>query len=726
MTDSFKFQFLITAREELSRITSRAAEGLDKLEKKYEKLRRVSDTMGDIGKTSMVAGAAIAAVDGAAIRAFSDLESSTARLENALGTVHGMNPELGKLKAQIVDLGNKLPGSSKDFTDLAESMLSLGMPATTLTGGALKAASALQVMFNQNPAETGKQFVQMANSMGIAGKDATAFADTIQRLKYASGLDLPEIATAIPYMGAGLKQLGLQGLDTSKQIMTVMGALKKEGVEGSMIGTGFQEFFTRMAMVNPKERFATNGLRGDSFKKLESAGIHLQFFDGKGQFKGIYQAIGEMEKLKTLPQNLRLEVLQQLFGETASKMANVDLSKIKVMGERMLEQENIQKRLDRITATLAGRWDAVKGTAVNLAATMGERLAPSAGFVLDKINGLFSALQRFAAANPRLASAIMVVVTALASLALVGGGGVFAIAKAIQTWMAFQKALLLISTFSKGSFIPGLLKMGGGIKTFAMAVWSSVPAIWAQTAALLANPFTWVVVGIVALVAAVILLWKNWDKVTAWFKSTWSWFQGLWAKVPGWIKWLFPMIQIPMLIIQNWSKIRSFFEQLWAFITGFVGKFWNAGKNIVKSIVDGILSMAGRAVDAIKTVVTKIRRFLPFSPAKEGPLSDIHKIRFWETIADSMSPTSVLKKMASISGTIAGFGPKVASGAMAAGMAFGGALGGGCPIQLTIQVDARGAAPGVEQNIKKAIMDALPEIKRGLERLQSSDQRRRF
>ena len=68
----------------------------------------------------------------------------------------------------------------------------------------------------------------------------------------------------------------------------------------------------------------------------------------------------------------------------------------------------------------------------------------------------------------------------------------------------------------------------GGIAILAGALYSALmPAIvsatasaWAFTYALLANPMTWVVVGIMAAVYAIVSLYKNWDKITMFFKST--------------------------------------------------------------------------------------------------------------------------------------------------------------------------------------------------------------
>lgn len=71
-------------------------------------------------------------------------------------------------------------------------------------------------------------------------------------------------------------------------------------------------------------------------------------------------------------------------------------------------------------------------------------------------------------------------------------------------------------------------------------------------------------------------------------------------------------------------------------VTNMAKNFFNAGKNIVTSIADGITGAIGKVTDAIGNVAGKIRNFLPFSPAKEGPLTDIDKLNFDGPIEDSL------------------------------------------------------------------------------------------
>ncbi|MFI7677868.1 hypothetical protein [Actinophytocola sp. NPDC049390] len=86
-----------------------------------------------------------------------------------------------------------------------------------------------------------------------------------------------------------------------------------------------------------------------------------------------------------------------------------------------------------------------------------------------------------------------------------------------------------------GFLVPALKTMWTTLTT------SVIPSIWAFTSALLANPITWVVLGIAALIAIIVLLVKHWDtvkevvgNVIGWIRDRWnglmSWFGG----IPDW------------------------------------------------------------------------------------------------------------------------------------------------------------------------------------------------
>ena len=58
-------------------------------------------------------------------------------------------------------------------------------------------------------------------------------------------------------------------------------------------------------------------------------------------------------------------------------------------------------------------------------------------------------------------------------------------------------------------------------------------------------------------------------------------------------------------------------------VTGAVTWFFESGKRVVSTFANGISSAFTKAVDAVKGGLQKVRNLLPFSDAKEGPLSTL-------------------------------------------------------------------------------------------------------
>ncbi|MFC4389147.1 hypothetical protein ACFOZ1_15300 [Gracilibacillus marinus] len=84
------------------------------------------------------------------------------------------------------------------------------------------------------------------------------------------------------------------------------------------------------------------------------------------------------------------------------------------------------------------------------------------------------------------------------------------------------------------------------------------------------------------------------------------------------------------------SSIKNTFNNILSFITGLGGSFLKAGKGLIEQMVKGVKNSISLVTDTISNVAGKVRDFLPFSPAKVGPLSDLDKLDFEGPIADSI------------------------------------------------------------------------------------------
>lgn len=84
------------------------------------------------------------------------------------------------------------------------------------------------------------------------------------------------------------------------------------------------------------------------------------------------------------------------------------------------------------------------------------------------------------------------------------------------------------------------------------------------------------------------------------------------------------------------TNIRNTFSNILSFFGGLGGSFLKAGKGLIDQMAKGIKNAAKKVIDSVKDIAGKVRDFLPFSPAKEGPLSDLDKLDFGGPIEESI------------------------------------------------------------------------------------------
>ncbi|HDR7242607.1 TPA: carbamoyl-phosphate synthase large subunit [Bacillus mobilis] len=64
--------------------------------------------------------------------------------------------------------------------------------------------------------------------------------------------------------------------------------------------------------------------------------------------------------------------------------------------------------------------------------------------------------------------------------------------------------------------------------------------------------------------------------------------------------------------------------------------FFNAGKGLMEMLKKGLISMKDSVLGTMSDIAGQVRDFLPFSPAKTGPLSDLDHLDFGGPISDSI------------------------------------------------------------------------------------------
>lgn len=630
------------------------------------------------GTKFVVAGLAVAASLSPAIEAYAELEDSSTRLKTVMmadGAILSSN--FDKVNQIAVDLGNKLPGTTADFQNMFATLLRSGITEKSIMEGVGKASAYLAVGLKLPYEEAAKAAAKLKEATGTADSEMLDFMDTIARVNQL-GVESSEMQYAFSRSAGALKLLNIQGLEASKSIASVYAQLIKTGASGETVGTGMTSIFN--SFLNPTKMAAFN-------KEAAKMGLSFEFVDKKtGQFKGVENMIAQFDRLRGFNPVQRASLVQALLGpgQDAAFMNTLITQGIggyNEMQRKMASQATLNAKVDAQLGTIKNIWEASTGTWTNALASFGAAFSKELKFIATLLGNIAGWLQKFSEAHPKLMKFVGLFIAISAAVMILVG--VFFIAKA---------------------------------------------AVFAFNAVLLANPIILIIAAIIAAAVAIYVYWDDivdffktvWDRIKSYFFSAWEWIKGIFVKFNTWFKgWgkyvllpLLPFIAIPLLIINNWDKISAFFVGLWDSVVGSFKSAWNwistiakgfynIGKTIVTMIWNGIKAMASKPVEAIKDIVQKMRNFLPFSPAKEGPFKDLHKIKIVETIAQSIKPAPMVNAIAGVTRASVNAINSKAPTQMAAATAGGGSVTINYSPQITISGGGKDAMDSFESLLRQ-------------------------
>ena len=640
----------------------------------------------------------------------------SARINRTLGNTSGALKDVGIDLAKVARDGAVLVGTGKEITNWAiapvKSIFATQDALAELESLGVESLGAVEdaaKQFTSTWAGTSKaEFISAAYDIKsgiaslsdegvteytrLAGMTAKATKATVGQMTdlFATGYgiykgyyeDLSDIEFAEMFSG-GISQSVKQFKTNGSEMASAISAL---GGSATQANVPLEEQLSVLVMLQATMGGSEAGTKYTAF--LQSAAkageeLGLKFTDANGQLKSMPEVLsllkGKFGETMTAADKVELQkafgtieavkLIDLLYGNIGDLQGNI-LTLYDTMGKGTKITEEMA---NTINAPPGQSWELLRQQMQATSETIGNAMLPRFTEMMQSLDRGAKAFAAFTEKHPKLISGFMSLVMVIGSLMVATGGlkVLFGSAGALLGGV-FKSFKLLAGIGPAVKYGLFLIQYG-----FFLAKGALVPLIgtvWSFTAALLANPVTWIVIGIIALVAAIILLWRNWDSVTAWCRNTWNafvdgiragfdWIRGLFEGLPGWMQEavaaLLPFISIPMAIISHWDQISAFMVNLWnnistTFMTGiqrvkdfFIGLpewFQQMGANILSFFTNGIRSMVEAPVEAVRGALSRIRKLLPFSDAQEGPLSDLtlSGSRVFTTFRDGMEQTADL------------------------------------------------------------------------------------
>lgn len=337
----------------------------------------------------------------------------------------------------------------------------------------------------------------------------------------------------------------------------------------------------------------------------------LSLYDAMGQGTAVASEMAsamnetEPEKFERLQQ--QLHNVAEAAGSTLLPVVN-DLMEgaagVIQKGAEWVENHQNLVRIILLAALTLGGFLAVAGTCIAVVGGVGIVFTKSAGLVkgfIGVIRGLPDLFETIALYGMEAGDAIR---NGFNSIRAAGSTAITAVKNVALQIASMAKTAVISGVTALKNMALGLVGMAKqAIMTAVTAMPGLIASVWSFTAALLANPITWIILAIVALIAALILLWQNWDTVTAFLKNAWN---TACSKIAAGLEWL-----------------KQGFQSIMDWIGEKIAWFGEAGRRLVTTFVNGIKSVAMAPINAVKGIFNKISNLFPHSDAKEGPLSTL-------------------------------------------------------------------------------------------------------
>ena len=566
----------------------------------------------------------------------------------------------GKTFTTTVSINGEVDASiQKAFAGMADKLGAI-QRAALQTAGATDKLSAVIDQQSDELENAKKAYTDYILSGEKSRKKAKELANNIKKLAKEVGDNeekMSKAQDAAEKLAGGLKKTGKEAKDT-KGGFTVMRAAAAE-----LVAKGITKIAESCidAIKNISGLSESTREYREDMSKLKTSFETLGHTAGQGTavYKELYSVFGEEDRA--------VEAAQQIaaLADNQDEMARmVDIATgawarwgDSLATESLMEAMNSTAKIGTVQGTLA---DALEWSGVNLDNFNAQLAAMSteeerSAYILDTLNGLYSdAADQYRDNNASIIKArkansdytdtvakmgeiIEPITTKVQEgftlilqkvIDLVTNGDVEAFGDKIdEAFGDFVDNLLpkIISAMDWIANNTGLLTgiaVAIGVVAAAIGIMNAVMAV--QNAIMLASPVTWIVLGIVAAIAAliaiIVLCVQHWDTIRAAALAAVEWIVGAWNTVATWFN---------DNVIQ---PIAGFFSGLWngiqlgidGMISFFVNGF-NSLVGIVKAPINAVVSIINGAIDGINSIGFDIPDWVPFIGGQKFSL-DIPKL----------------------------------------------------------------------------------------------------
>ena len=508
MADTFQLGVVLTLKDLLSNKLAGLNSHWDELKKKLgetdEAVKRVDAGFSKLasGATKLGAGIAIGfalkpAIDEA--RAFEKELSMTAAISKVSAT------ELEGLKDAAIEAGMATKFSP------TEAMAGLTALASAGIQGAENLKKSLIPALDLAAASAGKLSVD--NAAADMAASMTSFTASGEKISDVF-VNMANIASyRVEDLGAAWRGVNLAASSANQSLETtgaVMAALKNNGATVIESGEGVRMALTALKAPSIQAKQALDYLGVSAYDK------------NSGKFRDLIDIFEDLQKATNgMAEADRNAILQKILHEGGIKAfqattkigINETRQYAKTIGETGTAHAFALTQIDNFD----GAVQILQGNIQTFKVLLGQGLMPALKMIFNGFSAILSPIIEFMKTHPRFTQFIGTIIGLTAVILTLAG----AVQMAVGAWQ------IMSVWVSRNIVLQGVYNTIMIIATAAKAAWTAVmniftASIWAQNAAWYANPLTWIVAGIIALIAVTALAIYYWDTWTGYVVKAWQ------------------------------------------------------------------------------------------------------------------------------------------------------------------------------------------------------------
>lgn len=533
-----------------------AQDSVDKFKKRWE---NASKDFKAVGTAMTAVGTGIGIGLGGAVKTAADFEKAMSRVGALSGATE---KELKELTEEARRLGSSTAFSASQAAEGMQYLAMAGFDANQIIkamGGMLDMAAAGQIGLG----DAANIATNIMSGFNLEASKSAYVADVLTKTFTNSNTTLIGLGETMKYVAPAAASVGW----TLEEMAAAAAKLGDVGIDASMAGTSLRAAVTRLASPTGK---AKQILKDFNIKTTDAKGRMLPLADILEQMR---------DKFKNLSEAERAAAVQTVFGTEA----------MSAMLALMQDPEGLKQFTNDLKA--AG------GTAQEIA----EKQMDNLHGVVEELGGAFEEVQ--ISLGNALIPTLRALATGLTNVINWFNSLPDGVKSTIATFLALSSVLLIVggAVLLFIGFIPNMVAGFKALKTVLGGVKLAVSAVGKSFIWLFTNPIGWLILGIAALVAAIVLIWKNWDTVKEWTIKTWNVIKAALSVAWEWIKDVFQKFLdwVTNTWETAWGAIKDFFVGIWEGIKETFITVWNYIWDFLSTILAIIYALLATAWELI-------------------------------------------------------------------------------------------------------------------------------